>query len=319
MKGTIHYAQISSSVSTDSTWQKGNDLVVEGANPQTSNPAAAAPLQQPDANSQSGNQASISQRDTTSEARGIQSSGAVYTSSGESAGNSNLSDSSAGGQGKSGQQSGPGGGDSPSGIKPFVSGIANSPVVDSSANLLTAHTPTLPANHTITSAPHTLPSASSSQPSATLSAWQNYDGGTGKIVRSASISDSAGGAEMHVELRSGALGPLEVHAIVREGSVGAEIHVQGQEAHTLLSAGLPSLKQALGERNLHVENIAVYQDHAGGGMSGGERQGQHSDSPPSRQHQVLPWDSPPQSRTAARSSLEGEELASTAAGLSVRA
>ena len=316
MNGTIHYTQVSSSAPTDSTWQKGNDPV---ANPPASNPAAAAPLQQPDANSQSGTPATASQKDVVSEARGIQTSGTVYASSGETAGNSSLSDSSANGQGKSGQQSGPGSGDSPSGIKPSASGIANSPVVDSSANLLTAHTPTLPANHTIASAPHTLPSASSNQPSATLSAWQNYDGGTGKIVRSASINDSAGGAEMHVELRSGALGPLEVHAVVREGSVGAEIHVQGQEAHTLLSAGLPSLERALGERNLRVENIAVYQDHAGGGMTGGERQGQHSDSSPSQQHQVLPWDSPPQSRTAAGSSLEGEELASTAAGLSVRA
>ncbi|MDR3674558.1 MAG: flagellar hook-length control protein FliK [Acidobacteriota bacterium] len=316
MKDTIHYAQISSSGSTDSTWQKGNDPV---ANPPSSNPAAAAPLQQPGANSQSGTPATTSQKDVVSEARGIQTSGAVYASSGESAGNSDLSDSSASGQGKSGQQSGPGSGDNPSGSKPFVCGIANSPAVDSSANLLTAQTPTLPTNHTITSTPHTLPSASSNQPSATLSAWQNYDGGTGKIVRSASINDSAGGAEMHVELRSGALGPLEVHAVVREGSVGAEIHVQGQEAHTLLSAGLPSLERALGERNLRVENIAVYQDHAGGGMSGGERQGQHSDSSPSQQQQVLPWGSPPQSRTAARSSLEGEEIASAAAGLSVRA
>ena len=89
-------------------------------------------------------------------------------------------------------------------------------------------------------------------------------------MRSASLNDSANGAEMHVELRSGALGPLEVHAVVHEGSVGAEIHVQGQEAHTLLAAGLPSLERALGERNLRVENIAVYQDHAGRNERGRE-------------------------------------------------
>ena len=124
---------------------------------------------------------------------------------------------------------------------------------------------------------------------------------------------------MHVELRSGALGPLEVHAVLHEGSVGAEIHVQGQEAHTLLAAGLPSLERALGERNLRVENIAVYQDQAGGGMSGGERQDPQSGSSPSPQHQVLPWDSPPQPRSAASGSSEDEELANPAAGLSVRA
>jgi len=128
--------------------------------------------------------------------------------------------------------------------------------------------------------------------------------------------DSANGAEMHVELRSSALGPLQVHAVVHEGSVGAEIHVQGQEAHHLLAVGLPSLERALGERNLRVENIAVYQDHAEGGMSGGEKQDQQSGSS-SPQHPVLPWDRPPQPHAAERGPLEGE--ADAEAGLSVRA
>jgi hypothetical protein len=124
---------------------------------------------------------------------------------------------------------------------------------------------------------------------------------------------------MHVEFRSGALGPLEVHAVVNAGSVGAEIHVQGQEAHTLLAAGLPSLERALGERNLRVDNIAVYQDHAGGGMGGGERQDAHSGSSPSPHHQVLPWDSPPQPGSTASGSIENAEITDPAAGLSVRA
>ena len=138
-------------------------------------------------------------------------------------------------------------------------------------------------------------------------------------MRSASLTDSASGAEMHVELRTGALGPLEVHAVVHEGSVGAEIHVQGQEAHTLLAAGLPSLERALGERNLRVENISVYQDQTGGGASGGGKQDPHSGSSPSPQRQALPWDSPPQASNSASGSLEDEELANPAAGLSVRA
>jgi flagellar hook-length control protein FliK len=112
---------------------------------------------------------------------------------------------------------------------------------------------------------------------------------------------------------------MEVHAVVSGGSVGAEIHVQGQEAHTLLAAGVPALERALGERNLRVENIAVYQDHAGGGTSGGEKQDQQSGSNPSAQHQVLLWGNPPQSSAAAGGSLDGEELANPAVGLSVRA
>ncbi len=133
-----------------------------------------------------------------------------------------------------------------------------------------------------------------------LSAWQNYDGGAGSIVRSAALSNSANGAEMHVEFRSGNLGPMEVRTVVNAGSVGAEIHVQGQEAHTLLAAGLPSLERALGERNLRVENISVYQDHPGSGMSGGEKQNPQSGSHPSEQQQVLAWDRLPHSSRAAR-------------------
>jgi flagellar hook-length control protein FliK len=161
--------------------------------------------------------------------------------------------------------------------------------------------------------------ASASQPAATLSAWQNYDGGTGKIVKSASLTDSASGAEMHMELRTSPLGPMEVHTVVHEGLVGAEIHVQGQEAHTLLAAGLPSLERALGERNLRVENIAVFHDQVGSGMSGGEKQDQRSGSSPSPQHQVMPWGSPSRPGSVASSSSDDEDLANPATGLSVRA
>jgi hypothetical protein len=123
---------------------------------------------------------------------------------------------------------------------------------------------------------------------------------------------------MHVELRSGPLGPLEVHAVVNEGTVGAEIHAQGQAAHTLLADGLPSLERALGERNLRVENIALYQD-AAGGMSGGDKQNQHSGSPPTPQGQAGPWDGPPEPRSTPSSSLEEEDAANPVSGLSVRA
>jgi len=161
-------------------------------------------------------------------------------------------------------------------------------------------------------------SSSSGQASTTLPAWQNYDGGPGKIVRSASLNESANGAEMHVELRSGPLGPMEVHAVVNEGTVGAEIHVQGQAAHTLLAAGLPSLERALGERNLRVENIALYRD-ATGGMSGGEEQNQHSGSSPTPHGQALAWDSSPEPSSTTSSSLDEEDSADPASGLSVRA
>jgi flagellar hook-length control protein FliK len=269
-------------------------------------------------NSPAATPATILQKDTAPEPKGIQTSGAGSADSDGSVQYSSFSDASFSGQGKSGQQSGSGSADNPAGAKAFASSLAASQAPDPAGNLLTAHAPTIPANHTITSTTPPNPS-SSTPPGTTLSAWQNYDGGAGKIVRSAAISESATGAEMHVELRSGTLGPMDVHAMLREGSVGAEIHVQGQEAHSLLSAGLPSLERALGERNLRVESVAVYQDHAGGGMSGGEKQDSHGGSSPSPQRQVMPWDAPPLPHSGTKSSLEGEESPDPAAGLSVRA
>ena len=254
--------------------------------------------------------------DTTSGGSGIQRSVVMPASFPASNAQASTFDSSTSGHGKSGQQNAPGPGD---GSATFVHSIANSPGPDPAGSLLTSHTPSVPAIHANTSThPTPLPS-SSAQQATTLSAWQNYDGGAGKIVRSASLTESVGGGEMHVELRSGPMGPIEVHTVVRNGSVGAEIHVQGQEAHKLLSAGLPSLERALTDRNLRVENIGVYQDHTGGGMSGGGRQDSPSDSSPSPHHQALPWDDPPPPRSTARGQLSGEESATTAAGLSVQA
>jgi len=316
-KGALHSVQVSSSMAAEVAGQKGNGPEAGSAQAPLSSSARGVPSLPLDTNSRPATPATTLPKDAPPEANGIQPSGAVPPDSGESAAHANLSDPSTSGQGKSGQQSGPGSGDNPPGFKTFTPVSANNPAADSTANLLTAQAPSVPASHANTSSPQNPPS--SSQPAATLSAWQNYDGGAGKIVRSAWLSDSASGAEMHVELRSGTLGPLEVHAVMHEGSVGAEIHVQGQEAHTLLAAGLPSLERALGERNLRVENITVYQDQVGGGMSGGEKQDQQSGSSPSSQQQILPWDSPPQPSSAAHGSFEDEELANPAAGLSVRA
>ena len=316
-KVTLHSAQVSGRVAAEVARQKGNESEAERVQAPLSSSASPVAPPRLDANPQPATLATILQKDAAPEANSIQPLGTAYTNSGESGAHANFADSPTSGQGKSGQQSGTTSGDNPAVVIPIAPIIANNPVADSPVNLLTAHAPSVPAIHANTSAPQTTPPPS--QPPTTLSAWQNYDGGAGNLVRSASLNGSASGAEMHVELRSGALGPLDVHAVLHEGAVGAEIHVQGQEAHTLLAAGIPSLERALGERNLRVENIAVYQDQAGGGMSGGEKQDAHSGSTPSPQHQVLPWDSPPQAGKSASGSSDDEELANPATGLSVRA
>ena len=288
---------------------------VENSQTSLSSSASPDPSRQLDANLQANSPATISRRDPGT--TGIQAIAGAAASLSDGKAHASLADASAGGHGKSGQQSVTASGDNTAGFTTFASNTANNPSADPTTSLLTAHPPSVPATHANTTTPQTLPS--SNEPPTTLSAWQNYDGGPGKIVRSASLTDSAGGSEMHVELRTGALGPLELHAVVHEGSVGAEIHVQGQEAHTLLAAGLPSLERALGERNLRVENISVYHDQSGGGASGGGKQDSHSGSPPSPQHQALPWDRPPQVSESAIGSLEDNELANPVAGLSVQA
>jgi flagellar hook-length control protein FliK len=133
------------------------------------------------------------------------------------------------------------------------------------------------------------------------------------------MGGSANGAEMHVELRSGSLGPMEVHAVVHEGSVGAEIHVESHAAHAILSAGVPSLERALGEQDLRVGNIAIYQDHGGAGMSDGGRQDPHSGAPPTPQQQVAHIDTPARPSRPSSGTLEIENMTNSAGGLNVRA
>ncbi|HMD85476.1 MAG TPA: flagellar hook-length control protein FliK [Terriglobia bacterium] len=316
-KVIFHSVQVLSTIAAAAAWQTGN--MSEAASAPAPLLSAASPLPPPplEPNSQPVTPGTTLQKDAPLEANSLQPSGAVSADTVGSTAHADLSDSSTSGQGKSGQQSGSAPRDNQAGVKTSAPSPASNLAPDPTANLLTVHAPSVPASHANASAPQTAPPPS--QSATALSAWQNYDGGAGKIVRSASLSDSASGAEMHVELRTGALGPLDVHAVVHEGSVGAEIHVQGQEAHTLLAAGLPSLERALGERNLRVENIHVYQDQPGGGMSGGEKQDSQSGSSPSPQRQVLPWDNPPQVSNSASGSSEDEELANPAPGLSVQA
>jgi hypothetical protein len=316
-KVILHPAAVSGGAATEVAWQNGNEPAAANLQVRPSSSSSWVPSPQLDANSQAGNPTTVLQRDVDPEATGIQPSGAVYTNAGGSEPPANLADASTSGQAKSRQQNGQISGNNPASVTTIAPNIANSSSGDPTTNLLTAHVPSVTATHANTSTVQSPPS--SNGPSSTLPAWQNYDGGAGKIVRSASLNDSAGGAEMHVELRTGALGPLELRAVVHEGSVGAEIHVQGQDAHTLLAAGLPSLERALGERNLRVENLSVYQDQTGGGASGGGKQDSHSGSSPSPQRQTSPWDNPPQTANPPSGASEDEESFNPAAGLSVRA
>jgi flagellar hook-length control protein FliK len=309
--GGFHPAQGSNSPANEVSGQKANGVEATGLHDFFS--PATVLSQRPDANSPPATPAASQRKDTTTADNGVQPTTPAPASTGESAAYTNLSDSSTNGQER--EQTGPSAGDNPTGVRFISSNVTANTAPASATNLLTVQTSQVPVSHADNLTAQT--SASPSQPPTTLSAWQNYEAGA--LVRSAWLSDSARGAEMRVELRSGELGPLEVRASIHDGSVGAEIHVEDHEAHTLLAAGLPSLERAMGERNLRVENIAVYQDRAGGEMTGGDNQNPYSGSSASPQPQVLPGSNTPQPSSTEQYSSDVEELASTGGGLSVRA
>lgn len=302
---------------------------LEGASPKVAEPVVAnlrgplpvaaglTPTQHPNTTSSLTTPETGPRKEAAAEAIPSQPQGASLFSFAAGTLQAELSDQAASDEGNSGQNGGPSTAGNSQNTKPHAPGLADSTTPNSDTNLLSPQAPESSVSHASTSTVPPPPPAS--QPSAILAAWQNYEGSAGKIVTSARLNDFVNGAEMHVALRSSSLGPLEVRAIVHEGSVGAEIHVENREAHSLLAASLPSLERALGERDLRVGSLAVYQDHVGGGMSGGEGQNPHSGSSPSPQRQKLPWDTLSQSGSLANGTLEIEEFVNPAGGLSIRA
>ena len=178
----------------------------------SSTPVASSPAE---TNSQAATAEANGDTDAPSLSNNIAPSGAASAVPTESTTPASLADLPASSQWKSGQRDGTGAQDNPA--APKTPNFTNNPAGDSVPNFLAAQAPGVPASHDKAEAAQLPPS--STQAPETLSAWQNYDGGAGSIVRSASLSGSANGAEMHVELRTGALGPMEVHAVLN-GRIG---------------------------------------------------------------------------------------------------
>lgn len=314
-KGPIHPAQASMAMMGESSWQSFTESGIATARILGSTPASPSASIAAEPNLSMAPPACSSQTQTP--ALPVHSSGAPAADSTASATSSDPGGSSSAEQGKAGQQSGSGAGDSPVAISGSASATIANLAAGSPTNPLVVVPPNVPAAHATVSAPPTMQTPI--QPPSTLSAWQNYDGAPGKIVQSAMLSNSSVGAEMHVELRTSPLGPLEVHTVVHDGSVGAEIRVQGSEAHTLLTAGLPSLEHALGQQNLRVENLRVYQDMTGGGSNSGAGHDAQSGSNPSLQRQNMPGENLAQPGIPSTTPPEEEDLSIPVTGLSVRA
>ena len=111
------------------------------------------------------------------------------------------------------------------------------------------------------------------------SVLEGYQANPQTAVSSARLTQQAGNAEMQVRLRTEALGPIDVHTIVKGSDIGASIRVEGRDTQVMLANELSQLERALNERSLRVERLDVLQGSASGGQSNGSGPGNSYGSP----------------------------------------
>src|SRR5208283_1485940 len=104
----------------------------------------------------------------------------------------------------------------------------------------------------------------------------DLDAGTSRVISSAQLSGNDAHSEMHIAMQTDKLGAVELHARVTGEQVGAAITVEKKEAHAALAVELPTLQQALAEKNFRVAHVVLLQgalhSTAGGAGDPTERQ-----------------------------------------------
>jgi flagellar hook-length control protein FliK len=117
-----------------------------------------------------------------------------------------------------------------------------------------------------------------------LQAWNGGEPVSAGVVSSDPIAGTPAQSEMNVALRTEGLGAVQVRAHVTGDQVGAAITIERHDAHALLSSDLPSLHQALSDRQLRVESVSLFQSspHAGAGVGDGAGRQQNPDGTPQR-------------------------------------
>jgi len=118
---------------------------------------------------------------------------------------------------------------------------------------------------------------------SSASAPSNGAAWPGAQVSQAHLFEGTGGAEMRISLNSDTLGPIELQATSEKDRIGAVIAAAKPETQELLTNELPTLQQALSERNLQVQQLTISQGALAGGMSG---RGGYSQSPDAWQRQA---------------------------------
>jgi hypothetical protein len=160
--------------------------------------------------------------------------------------------------------------------------------------------------------------------SSGLDAWGDLAARAGRIVTSATLSEGTNQAEMRVELRTEALGAMQLTASLEGDRVGAVIGVQTPAAHSWLVTELPALHQAFANQNLHLDSVSIL-DRGGSngsldGNTGGQRGfGSPSDEPPRSNSGQVQSGAPVAIADQASSEVEAWPAARLSGRLSVRA
>jgi hypothetical protein len=115
--------------------------------------------------------------------------------------------------------------------------------------------------------------------SAATSLPTAYQSAVHGVVSSARLTQQAGSAEMQVRLRTEALGPIDVHTVVKGSDIGASIRVEGRDTQAMMANELSRLEQALNERSLRVQRLDVLQGSVSGSQSGGAGTGNDRGNP----------------------------------------
>jgi flagellar hook-length control protein FliK len=133
---------------------------------------------------------------------------------------------------------------------------------------------------------HAFPEAAGTSPGRgeadSVSPLQGYQANAQAAVSSARITQQPGNAQMQVRLRTEALGPIDVHTVVKGSDIGASIRVQAHDTQMMLANELPQLERALSERSLRVEHLDILQGSISGGQSNGAGPGNSGGSPSER-------------------------------------
>jgi flagellar hook-length control protein FliK len=157
-------------------------------------------------------------------------------------------------------------------------------------------------------------SSADSRPAETLPAASQG----AAVVNAAHITVQPVQTEIRIELQAESLGGVELRAHIAGDQIGASISVEHHDAQVALTTDLPSLHNALAEKNLRLESFTVSQgtfSSLSGGL--GQEAGQRGFSQTQTPAKFAYLEQPETQQTRAETPAEWSGAARSGAGLSV--